>query len=85
MINFINESRSYDITRHAVRFWGYEGAQEISFFVLDAALRKFSPHATTEDDYLASFGINRKSILAAATRVYGKGRKGSYEVGAGDV
>ena len=32
-IMFPNASRSYDATRHAVRFWGYDSAMEWSFFV----------------------------------------------------
>jgi hypothetical protein len=39
-LNFTNQSRSYDATRHAVRFWGYDGALEVSFFVTDDALRR---------------------------------------------
>ena len=32
-LNFPNASRSYDSTRHAVRFWGYDSTMETSFFV----------------------------------------------------
>src|SRR5215208_1517466 len=32
-LSFTNQSRSYDATRQAVRFWGYDGALEVSFFV----------------------------------------------------
>ena len=32
-INFPNVSRSYDPTRRRVRFWGYDSAMEISFYV----------------------------------------------------
>ncbi len=38
-LNFSNQSRSYDATRLAVRFWGYDGSQEVSFFVTQDALR----------------------------------------------
>ena len=38
-LNFPNASRSYDSTRRAVRFWGYDSAMETSFFVLADALR----------------------------------------------
>ncbi len=38
-LNFPNFSRSYDSTRHAVRFWGYDSAMETSFFVNAEALR----------------------------------------------
>jgi hypothetical protein len=39
MIEFPNYSRSYDRTRHAVRFWGYDSAMQASFFINEAALR----------------------------------------------
>jgi len=33
MIDLPNHSRSYDITRHAERFSGYDSAIEASFFI----------------------------------------------------
>ena len=39
-LNFSNPSRSYDATRHAVHFWGYDTFIGVSFFVTDDALRK---------------------------------------------
>ncbi len=44
-LNFTNESRSYDATRHAVRFWGYDGSREVSFFVTEDALRRLEAGA----------------------------------------
>jgi hypothetical protein len=38
MIDFPNHSRSYDATRHAVRFWGHDSAIEASFFIDEDAL-----------------------------------------------
>ncbi|MGB9389555.1 MAG: DUF1488 family protein, partial [Xanthobacteraceae bacterium] len=32
-LTFPNQSRSFDATRCAVRFWGHDGAMEASFFV----------------------------------------------------
>src|SRR6476659_2475608 len=43
MIDFPNHSRSYDATRHAVRFWGYDSAIEWSFFVTVDALARIHP------------------------------------------
>ena len=40
---FPNQSRSYDRTRDAVRFWGYQSAMEFAFFVTTGALRKVQP------------------------------------------
>ena len=57
-MNFTNQSRSYDATRHAVRFWGYDGALEVSFFVTDEALRRLEPGAPgDETSLLAVFEV----------------------------
>jgi Protein of unknown function (DUF1488) len=42
-INFPNHTRSYDATRGAVRFWGYDSAMETSFFVSEEALKRIRP------------------------------------------
>jgi Protein of unknown function (DUF1488) len=52
VLNFTNQSRSYDATRHAVRFWGYDGALEVSFFVTDDALRCLQPGASANETHL---------------------------------
>jgi hypothetical protein len=41
--SFPNHSRSYDTTRRAVRFWGYDSAMETSFFVSEEALKRIQP------------------------------------------
>ena len=85
-LNFTNQSRSYDATRHAVRFWGYDGALEVSFFVTDDALHRLEPGAPgDETSLLAVFEAHHDRVLRAAARVYARGRKGSYEIGADDV
>ena len=85
-LNFTNQSRSYDATRHAVRFWGYDGARELSFFVTDDALRRLQPNASADETgFLTAFEAHRDRVLRAAARVYARGRKGSYEIGANDV
>jgi Protein of unknown function (DUF1488) len=46
VIDFPNLSRSYDVTRHVVRFWGHDSAIEASFFIDEDALahsRGFGP------------------------------------------
>jgi hypothetical protein len=84
-LNFTNRSRSYDATRHAVRFWGYDGALEVSF-VTDEALRRLEPSARVDEtSLLAVFEAHHDRVLRAAARVYARGRKGSYEIGADDV
>ena len=85
-LNFTNQSRSYDATRHAVRFWGYDGAREVSFFVTEDALRRLQPGAPVDEtSLLAVFEAHHESVLRAAARVYARGQKGSYEIGANDV
>ena len=41
-LTFPNPSRSYDATRRAVRFWGYDSSMEASFFVSADALKTLS-------------------------------------------
>ena len=56
-LNFPNQSRSYDATLRAVRFWGHDGAMEASFFVTDDALRRVTPNMQFDED-----GVLRPSI-----------------------
>jgi hypothetical protein len=84
-LGFPNQSRSFDATRSAVRFWGHDSAMEASFFVTDDALRRIAPGMHfDEDGCLSAFDLNRKLIYAVAAKVYGRGRRGSYELVAAD-
>ena len=84
-LSFPNQSRSFDATRRAVRFWGHESAIELSFFVTDDALKRISPDMRLDGDgFLRAFDLNRALIYAIAAKVYGRGRKGSYELLAAD-
>ena len=84
-LNFPNQSRCYDATRRAVRFWGHDSALEASFFVNADALKKIKPDLQVDEDgLLSAFDSNRKLIYAAATKVYDRRRKGSYDLGADD-
>jgi Protein of unknown function (DUF1488) len=81
VIEFPNYSRSYDRTRHAVRFWGYDSALEASFFIEEDALRRLQPDADrNESGFLNAFDSNRDVICAAAASVYVRGSKGSYDL-----
>ncbi len=85
-LNFTNPSFGFDSTRRSVRFWGYDGPLEIAFFVTSDALCRLRPtDPFGEAEALAAFSAHRSRILAAAARVYAQGRKGSYEVGPGDI
>jgi len=80
-INFPNQSRSYDATRRAVRFWGHDSALETSFFVNEDALKHIQPDMRfDEEGLLRAFDLNREQIYAAAAKIYTRGRKGSYEL-----
>ena len=85
MIDFPNHSRSYDPTRRAVRFWGYDSAIEASFFINEDALTLIQPGITLDEaGLLSAFDANRDRICAAAAKVYVRGSKGSYDLGASD-
>ena len=84
-ITFPNASRSYDVTRHAVRFWGYDSAMEASFFVSVAALESMEPRMTADEiSILTAFDRHRDRICQAAAKVYSRGHKGSYDLNRSD-
>ena len=81
MIEFPNHSRSYDRTRRAVRFWGYDSAMEASLFVDEGALRRLQPDTRPDETgFLTAFDSNRDRICAAAAKVYVRGSRGSYDL-----
>jgi Protein of unknown function (DUF1488) len=81
MIEFPNHSRSYDRTRHAVRFWGHDSAIEASFFISEGALKRLQPDIhSDESGFLNAFDCNRDLICAAAARVYVRGSRGTYDL-----
>jgi hypothetical protein len=81
MIDFPNYSRSYDRTRHAVRFWGHDSALEASFFIEEDALRRIQPDVRPDESgYLKAFDSHRDLICAAAARVSARGSRGSYDL-----
>ena len=80
-LSFPNQSRSYDSTRHAVRFWGYDSAMETSFFVMVDALRRLQPDTRSDEaGLLRAFDSNRDLICATAAKLYKRGSKGSYDL-----
>ena len=80
-ISFPNQSRWYDATRRAVRFWGYDKAMEASFFVNENALKRIQPDMYFDEvGLLRAFDVNRELIYTTAAKVYGRGHKGSYEL-----
>ena len=84
-MDFPNQSRFFDSTRLAVRFWGHDRAMEWSFFVTGLALKRLQPSAERDEaSLLRAFDSNREKIYAAATKAYTRGRKGSYELSVAD-
>ena len=85
VLNFPNQSRVFDPTRRAVRFWGHDSAMEWSFFVTEDALVRLQPKmARDEASLLRVFDTNRAAIYVAAVKAYKRGRRGSYELSATD-
>lgn len=79
MLNFPNPSRSYDVTKHGVRFWGYDQTFEISFFVEENALSKINPEMTEDEvGFLNTFDVNRDRMREVASNIYSRRRKASY-------
>ena len=84
-LNFPNRSRSFDATRRAVRFWGYDSAMETSFFVTEDALKRVQPDMRFDEaGLLSAFDTHRDLIYATAYKVYSRGRRGSYDLLSGD-
>jgi hypothetical protein len=84
-LSFPNDSRSYDTTRRAVRFWGYDSAMEASFFVTEDALKRIQPSmALDQKGALRAFDVHRPLIYATAAIVYARGHKGSYDLVSSD-
>lgn len=78
-LNFSNPSRSYDENHHRVRFWGYDSAMEVDFFVVVDALKKLCPKLDeTEDGYLQAFDNSIKKIHSAAENIHKQNNKGSF-------
>jgi hypothetical protein len=84
-LNFPNRSRFFDSTRRAVRFWGHDTAMEASFFVSEDALKQLRPDMRFDEaGLLSAFDTNRDLIYATASKVYARGRKGSYDLHSAD-
>jgi Protein of unknown function (DUF1488) len=84
-IEFPNLCRSYDATRHCVRFSGYDGAMEKSFFVEEQAIWRLDMRAQKDEaGLLEAFDRHREQICKVASRAYGKRREGFYTLTAAD-
>jgi len=80
-VTFPNLSRSYDATRRAVRFWGYDRSMENSFFVTSDALQHLQPNLKSDEaGLLWAFDRNRQLIYEIAAKVYARGRSSVYNL-----
>ena len=84
-IQFPNRSRSYYPSGYRVRFWGHDGAMEVSFFLEGDAILQFDPKARRDEaSILRSFDSNIARILEVAAKVYAKRRQGAYTLARAD-
>ena len=84
-VAFPNQSRSYDATLRAVRFWGYDRSMENSFWVTFDALRRMEPNLHADEaSALGAFDRNRELIFRIASKVYARGRRRAYNLVAAD-
>ncbi|MFJ1214905.1 DUF1488 family protein [Burkholderia pyrrocinia] len=80
-ISFPNPSRTYDMSRHCVCFWGYDNSREITFLVDDAMLAKLNADMdSSEPALLAAFDRNRDRILGLARDLYKGGPQNRYTI-----
>ncbi|SFT44174.1 DUF1488 family protein [Mesorhizobium sp. YR577] len=83
-LQFPNRSRSYDDTARRIRFSGYDGMAEISFFMEAGAF--FPPTAAaTERELLAAFDEARTSVYEAAQKAYARDRKNRHILTSADL
>jgi hypothetical protein len=70
-LNFPNASRSFEAKRNRVRFWGYDSALEITFFMEGSLLAKLSPDCGQgEAGLLQAFDAMIERIHGAARKAY---------------
>ena len=78
-LSFPNPSRSFDVTKSCVCFWGYDSVIEVLFFVeADAFKWLCSEMDSAETGFLNAFDAARNRIHEVANKVYVGGNKGSY-------
>lgn len=84
-LSFPNLSRSYDAAGRRVRFWGYDSAMEIPFFVEAGALAGLGPRTgDVETGILAAFDAARARIIEVAASVYSFDKRKFYVLVASD-
>ncbi len=84
MLEFPNPSRSFDETRNAIRFVGYDDMAQIPFFVEAGALSISGRSAVSEAECLTAFDASRGLIYSTARKAYARGRNKPYTLTADD-
>lgn len=80
-ISFPNESRWFDPARRVVRFWGSDSAIECDFSVTADALENLGTNPVSDEHGILNiFDSNREQIITAASKIYRRGQRGSYEL-----
>ena len=83
---FPNAARSYDDSKHRIRFLGHDGMFEVKFFVdADAVLRGFPDRAATERDFLEAFDRMLAKIQSVAQRLYKANARASITISRSDL
>ena len=81
VLEFPNPSRSYDVSRHCVCFWGYDNSREITFMVDDAMLRSLQPGVGSDErSVLGAFDELREKVLEIAKKQYVGGPQNRYSI-----
>ena len=75
-VAFLNPTRSIDATVNSIRFSGYDGAIEVSFFLKIEALAKICPTLSDVDsEILDAFDLSLKEIHKVAANVYKRNKR----------
>jgi len=78
---FPNPCRIYDETQQRVRFWGYDSAIEVSFFIDTAALKLMCPNMeNVETEYLQAFDSKISRIHDVAERMYEARKSRTFDI-----
>ncbi len=83
-LTFPNPSRSFDETRKAVRFTGYDDMAQVPFIIEAEALSISGRTAESESECLTAFDAARGSIQSAARKAYSRGRGNPYTLTVAD-
>ncbi len=80
-LSFPNQSRYFDAERGAVRFWGYDGALEVTCSIDCASLQALVPSLElSESGFAAAFDEVRSQIYSVADRTYSKAPRGTFVI-----